>query len=109
MSNFIEHLDKVRIRTEISEIGCGRLNMERKTATVYLVEVFGKNVDRPYIGGWSCGTNHNLAKRLKRCIEAGNAFGEVNVKKDARGETYISADMKISMRTANADLKRLGF
>jgi hypothetical protein len=109
MSNFLEYLDRVEIRTEVREIGCGRFNLERKISTVYVVEVFCKNVNRPYLGGWSCGYKQTLAVRLKRCIESGNAFESVTVKKDVNGATYLSADMKISMRTANADLKRLGF
>lgn len=60
--------------------------------------------------GWLFGPNHKrLAERLVAAINAGVVFGNPELRTDVNGRTYVSADVKVLGRTANADLKRLGF
>jgi hypothetical protein len=66
-------------------------------------------VDRPDLLGISTGTNHKLAERLVRAIEAGAVFTFERTQQDVNGKTFVVAGCKVSGRRLNADLKRLGF
>lgn len=50
-----------------------------------------------------------LAERLKLAIEAGVVFTDLSVATDVNGRTYLACNRTVQARTANADLKRLGF
>ena len=104
-----EQLERVDITTEEREIGCGPGNMDRKLVTVYEVTPVWKGVDRKSSSSYSCSNKPQLAKRLKAAMENGDAFAYINVVKDINGCSYVSASMKIMMRSANADLKKLGY
>jgi len=70
----------------------------------------GPNLDRTDGHAWAFSDRSMpLAKRLVRAIEAGAAFGTPELRTDARGKTYVTADPKVFGRKANADLRRLGF
>ena len=75
----------------------------------YLVQPVWADVDRPISGGYCCGKNRSLAERLYRAMKAGPVFSETTLKTDCNGKTYISANLVIRMRCANADLNRIGY
>lgn len=70
----------------------------------------GTVIDRPNVGGWGFGPKHQrLAERLAAAINAGVVFGTPELRTDINGKTFVNAPSKVLGRTANADLKRLGF
>jgi len=64
-------------------------------------------VDRP--ASRSIRVSSKVAPRLKRAFLAGVVAVDAEVLTDNVGETYVSWTSKVSGRTANADLRRLGF
>ncbi len=68
-----------------------------------------EGVDRPYTGGFSCGMNMALAKRLKKAMEDGVAFPFKEVSLDMDGQTYVSTAYNINCRVMNASLRKLGY
>lgn len=74
-----------------------------------LVQPVWADVDRPISGGYCCGLSSVLAERLKRAMIDGPVFSETTLKTDCNGKTYISANLVIRMRCANADLNRIGY
>lgn len=50
-----------------------------------------------------------LAQRLARAVDAGAVFFAPTVCRDVYGQTYVNATSRVLVRTANADLRRLGF
>jgi hypothetical protein len=105
-------LDKVTITSKLGEIGkrdrLSPTGFRMVKGISYTVNVFWKNVDRPHTASYSF-TNESVAKRLKACIEAGAAYSNTKVTTDNAGQTYVDASINILMRTASADLRRLGF
>ena len=76
----------------------------------YLVSPVWTGVDRPNTGGYSCGRNLSLARRLQTAIASGKLWLKEPQKKiDVNGNSYVCADIKISMRRANSELQKLGF
>lgn len=53
--------------------------------------------------------HHKLADRLCKAIDAGKAFQNPVVKRDAHGDEYIYADTAVFVRHLNASLTKLGF
>lgn len=49
------------------------------------------------------------AERLVAAINAGAVFGTAELHTDVNGRTFVHAARKVRGRTANADLKRLGY
>ena len=75
-----------------------------------IVEPIWKGVDRPNVGGWALGLQHRaLAERLCRAVRSGAAFGDVTVKVDVNGQSYVNAQHLVMGRHMNADLRRLGY
>ncbi len=71
-----------------------------------------RGVDRPQ--GYGMGfpntpAGRRLAERYRRYLKSGEAFPGLHVKTDVNGKTYAFYSLTILGRTANADLKRLGF
>ena len=97
-TGFTALFDRVEIQT-VNDTGSDR----------FIVQVYWKGVDRTAGSGWSCGSNRKLAERLAKCIKAGKAITDPEVKTDIYGETYVGHGFNILMRQANADMKRLGF
>jgi hypothetical protein len=66
-------------------------------------------VDRPITSGWQ--VRNRDAVRLKRAIMAGAVCKSTRVATDVDGKTYVDHDghARVSGRSMNADLKRLGF
>lgn len=58
---------------------------------------------------FSFGNKEQLARRFAKAFEAGVVYENAHVAIDVDNEQYVSYDMTILMRTANAELKRLGF
>ena len=75
----------------------------------YIVAPYWNGVDRPDSSQWSCGTNEALAKRLRAAILAGVIIEEPVIAVDNNGKSYVSNGFAIRMRSANAELKRLGY
>jgi hypothetical protein len=66
-------------------------------------------VDRPTTYGITV-RSAALAGRIAACIDDQKAFGPAaELRADINGQTYISHSAKILGRTANADLRRLGY
>jgi hypothetical protein len=65
-------------------------------------------LDRTDGGGWVLG-NKATAVRLVAAVNAGVVFGTPELLTDVNGRTYVHAANGVHGRTANADLKRLGF
>ena len=68
-------------------------------------------VDRPASMHYAMPIKHKkLAERLKKAIESGKCwYREPQILIDVHGLTYVNASLNLLMRTANADLKRMGF
>ena len=73
-----------------------------------VIPLFDAKVDRPFTGGYSCGENRSIAERLKKAMLAGDAGDNISVETDINGKTYVSADLTLRMRCANADLTAMG-
>jgi hypothetical protein len=83
---------------------------EFNESLVVKVTVSGIELDRHDLYGWHLLPKHRkLAERLVRAVEAGVVFTPERVATDVNGNTYLVAPTKVMGRTANADLKRLGF
>lgn len=80
-------------------------------ANYLVVQPVWEGVDRPITGGTAFPLNKlKLAQRWSAALESGKAwYKEPVICTDCDGETYVSAFPSMSPRTANADLKRLGF
>lgn len=96
----ISALDNVQYRTEI--VGDGR---GKYTVWPYVTNV---NVDRPQGVGYG-GLSLTLARRMAVAIKAGAVFYDHTLRVDVNGNTYVNASTRVLGRTANADLKRLGY
>jgi hypothetical protein len=98
MSEVLELLERVDIVEGDAEQGI-------------VVHAIWKNVDRPCVGGWSLPLGARpLAERLKRAIEAGAIHGRASIETDANGNTYVATtQVRVSGRTMDSDLKRLGY
>lgn len=83
--------------------------IENENDRFLVVPIWNDVTDRPFTGGYSCGENRSIAERLKRAMLAGAAFDNVSIETDINGKTYISADLQLRMRCANADLARMGY
>ena len=82
----------------------------RNHDTYWLVCAVWKGVDRPYVGGYSTGTNYRLAERLAAFMKSGNAWSSgPEVLTDVDGKTYVNSNLRINTRRLNAELKRFGF
>jgi hypothetical protein len=102
---FTKHFSHVNIKLEEQEFfAAGVILPER-----IVVQPIWKDVDRPIVGGWSCGMDTKLAGRLQQAIESGALFCKLEFKTDSSNQTYISATDLILGRTMNADLKKLGY
>lgn len=67
-------------------------------------------LDRTAGGGWLFGPKHQrLAERLVAAINDGAVHGTPELRTDVNGKTYVHASSKVLGRSANADLKRLGY
>lgn len=66
------------------------------------------NVDRPN-GTGIVAANPKIAARLTAAIRAGVTPVNAKVMRDTAGRTYVAAEHRVSARTLNADLRRLGF
>lgn len=76
----------------------------------YLVSPIWADVDRPDVGGYSCGRNLNLARRLQTAIKSGKLWLKPpQFEIDIDGKSYVQADIQILMRRANSELQKLGF
>ena len=84
------------------------VKIENENGRHLVVPVWDTVVDRPSSGGYSCGENRSIATRLKKAMLAGDAFNNVSIETDINGKTYISADLTLRMRCANADLAAMG-
>ena len=65
-------------------------------------------LDRPNSFGFLV-RDQALAQRLARAVEAEAVFAAPTVCRDVHGQTYVSATSRVLVRTASADLRRLGF
>ena len=71
--------------------------------------VQGITLDRPRTSGISVGNNRKLGERLVRAINAGVVFYDICVRSDIHGQTYVAKSCRVSGRTLNADLNRMGY
>lgn len=70
----------------------------------------GIDLDRRRLTGFVMSfRKRKLAERLKLAIEAGVVFADPRVSTDVNGRTYLACTSMVHGKTANADLKRLGF
>lgn len=65
-------------------------------------------LDRPVVSGWVL-PNKRTAERLAQAINAGVVHEDIHIRTDINGKTFVAATELVSGRTANADLRRLGF
>lgn len=76
----------------------------------YLVSPIWDGVDRPNVAGYSCGRNLGLARRLQAAIKSGKLWiKQPQFQIDIYGKSYVQADIRILMRRANSELRKLGF
>lgn len=75
----------------------------------FVVYPVWKNVDRPISSSFSCGKRLDLAKRLENAFLDGVAYDHAQIKRDVNDKTYVDFQMKIRMRSLNAELNRLGY
>jgi len=100
---------KVYIVSEMSEVGCGRGNMDRKTVLCHTVKWEWAGVDRKEGGGMSCAADRKKAERLVAAINAGHFFKNAEIKSDIDGATYVSSFLGTTGRYLETELKQLGF
>lgn len=79
----------------------------REGARITVRPIWG-DVDRTE-GAGIVAPNAKVADRLVRAMRAGAAFRNEQVLRDVHGKTYVNAEHRVSSRTLNADLTRLGF
>lgn len=76
----------------------------------FIVTPIWGNVDRPNTGGFSCGPNQSLAHRLQKAIvDEAVWYEDPSIERDGNGYSYVNAQLGISMRHINAELKKLGY
>lgn len=68
----------------------------------------GAALDRPAGTGYAV-RGRRLAERLAQAMRDGKVFRDAEVKVDMNGKTYVSANSNVLGRTANADLRRMGY
>ena len=77
---------------------------------IHVTVVWDATVDRNRIDSWLLPKGSlDLARRLKRAVDAQAVVSEPRVEKDVNGATYVDAGLSVMGRTMSADLKRLGF
>ena len=73
-----------------------------------VVTIIWKDVDRTR-GGGMLVKDDATAQRLRRAIEAGDAFMSPCVQRDLNNKTYICAPWRLRGRAMNIDLARMGY
>lgn len=91
----------VKVERDLDDHGSGRKNL-------WSVSPVWADVDLPANFGWLV-PGERLARRLEAALRAGATLRNAEVRTNVNGQTYVANEHRVTGRTMNADLRRLGF